>query len=495
MRRNGSPALLALVFSLAALFASCSSPTPEATATGLPPIDTPVSPAPPPQPTATATPVPALARAQYTMNVVLDYAAKSVAVDETIVYPNHSGQPLTDLVLAVEPNYWPNCFTLNSLFLGGKAISNYTLAGHKLSFPLPNVMQPETTITIQIQYALALPLIEPTNPNLSRPRIFGYSPRQINLTNWYPFVVPHIDADWVLHDAWYYGEHLVYDAADFTVNLKPADAAVAPVVAASGAPAQNGEWTTYTLTAGRSFAVSASSQFLTLSTQVGDVIITSYYLQQLYKGAAEAAMNASAQALQIYSERYGPYPHKTLAVVMGDFNDGMEFSAFYFHSAGLYNLYDGTLNNLVVSVAAHETAHQWWWEQVANDQAQQPWLDEALATYSEHVFYETVSPSSVKQWWWTYRVDVYNPQGWVDIPIYAGGGFQPYTNAVYFRGAHFLDELRQLIGDDAFFSFLQDYLKQENGKIANAADFFQILAQHTTVDYSGLVRKYFQNVY
>ena len=127
---------------------------------------------------------------------------------------------------------------------------------------------------------------------------------------------------------------------------------------------------------------------------------------------------------------------------MGDFNDGMEFSALYFHSAGLYNLYDGTLNNLVVSVAAHETAHQWWFEQVANDQALQPWLDEALCAYSEHIFYETASPASIRQWWWIYRVDLYNPQGWVDIPIYAGDGFQPYTNAVYFRGAHFLDELR-----------------------------------------------------
>jgi hypothetical protein len=429
------------------------------------------------------------------MNVVLDYAAKTVAVDETIVYPNHSGQILTDLVLAVEPNFWPGCFTLNSLSLEGAPVANYTLESHKLSVPLPNVMHPETTATIQIQYALALPLIEPTNPNLSRPRIFGYTPRQVNLTNWYPFVVPHIGGDWVLHDPWYYGEHLVYDAADFVVNLKSADPAVAPIVASSGAPTPNGEWTTYTLTAGRAFVFSASTEFLTATTQVGDVKVTSYYLQKLYQDSAQAALNAAAEALQIFTQRYGPYPHKTLAVVMGDFNDGMEFSAFFFHSKGLYNLYDGTLNNLVVSVAAHETAHQWWFEQVANDQAMQPWLDEALATYSEHVFYETASPASIKQWWWLYRVDVYNPQGWVDIPVYAGGGFQPYTNAVYFRGAHFLDDLRARIGDEAFFGFLQDYLRQENGKIATASDFFRILATHSTTDYSDIVRKYFQNVY
>jgi aminopeptidase N len=132
---------------------------------------------------------------------------------------------------------------------------------------------------------------------------------------------------------------------------------------------------------------------------------------------------------------------------------------------------------------------------VGSDQALQPWLDEALCAYSEHIFYETASPASIGQWWWFYRVDAYNPQGWVDIPVYAGEGFQPYTNAVYFRGAHFLDELRKLIGDEAFFAFLQEYVRQEYGKIATASDFFSLLRLHAGVDFSDLQRAYFQNVY
>jgi aminopeptidase N len=184
---------------------------------------------------------------------------------------------------------------------------------------------------------------------------------------------------------------------------------------------------------------------------------------------------------------------------MGDFPDGMEFSASYFTSFGYYNLLAGQANNSVyklsvIYLAAHETAHQWWFEQVADDQALQPWLDEALATYSEHVFFETYYPDQLSLWWYV-RSDQYQPQGWVDIPIYEGGGFRTYTNAVYFRGAHFLDDLRTRIGDAAFFGFLQDYLVKENGKIATSADFFRILSQHTTTDYSDIVRKYFQNSY
>ncbi len=495
MRRTSHPALLTLSGLIVLLLGSCSTPAPSPTPTDLPPSETPIPPTAAPTATATATAVPVPARAQYTFNTVLDYVNKTVSVDVTIVYPNHSGAGLTDMQLTVEPDLWPGCFNMTSLELNGQPVTNSSLQGQLLWFQLPAVMQPETTLTLHLVYTLSLPLIEPTNPDLSRPRIFGYSQHQINLTNWYPFVVPRIDGKWVLHQPWYYGEHLVYDAADFTVNLRPADPAVNPVIAASAPAVPNGQWTTYTLTAGRAFVISASTEFLTASTDANGVTVTSYYLSPFYKGAAEAALTASAEALQIFSQRYGPYPHKSLAVVEGDFNDGMEFSAFYFHSKGIYNLYDGTMTNLVVAVAAHETAHQWWWEQVANDQAMQPWLDEAMATYSEHVFYETADPIAIKQWWWTYRVDVYNPQGWVDIPVYAGGGFVPYTNAVYFRGAHFLDELRTRIGDDAFFSFLQDYLKQENGTVATASDFFRILATHTTTDYSDIVRKYFQNVY
>jgi hypothetical protein len=427
------------------------------------------------------------------MHVVLDYTAKSVSVDEVINYPNHTGQTLNDLLLAVEPNLWKNCFTLKEFSVNGATIANYLLDGQKLSFALASPLAPETSLKLQIQYSLTLPQIEPTNPDLSRPRIFGFSPRQINLTNWYPFIVPNVAGKWILHDPWYYGEHLVYDAADYEVNIKPADPAVTPVIASSGAPGQNGEWTTYTLTSGRAFVISASTEFQTTSAQAGNAIVTSYYFP-MYEAGGKAALNASAQAVQIYSQRYGPYPHQTLAVVMGDFNDGMEFSGFFYLSRDFYNLYDGTLKNYLVDVAAHETAHQWWFEQVADDQALQPWLDEALATYSEHIFYESIDPSFVP-WWWSYRIDFYQPKGWVDIPIYDGGGFRTYTNAVYFRGAHFLDALRTRIGDDAFFAFLKDYLAQENGKIATSKDFFRILKTHTNTDYSDIVLQYFQNNY
>src|SRR5262245_40690737 len=109
------------VFSVISLFLliSCASPTPPA----LPPTET-------PPPTWTAFPTEALATftptpfptltpdlelPQYILDLQLNYSTKAAVVHQTINYPNWTGETLTDLVLAVEPNLWSGGFSLKSL--------------------------------------------------------------------------------------------------------------------------------------------------------------------------------------------------------------------------------------------------------------------------------------------------------------------------------------------------------------------------------------------
>ncbi|MCE7920110.1 MAG: hypothetical protein DYG85_11440, partial [Chloroflexi bacterium CFX1] len=414
---------------------------------------------------------------------------------ETIQYPNLTGNQLNNLVLAVTPNLWDGSFILNSLAVDGEPVSNFSLTSQRIDIPLASLLPPSGVVELRLNFTLNLPLAEQADPSDSRPRIYGYTSRQINLVNWYPFVVPNINGEWILRDPWYYGEHLVYDSADYALNLKFADPASAPIVASSGVPEALPDGSTrYTIESARTFALSASRDFQTSTTQAGDVTLSSYYFS-FNEAGGQGALLASAQALQVFGAKYGAYPHKSLAIVMGDFNDGMEYSAFFYLSRDFYNLYDGTPANYLTFVAAHETAHQWWFEQVASDQALQPWLDESLSTYSERVYYENTSPDLVS-WWQSYRVDYYKPEGFVDIPIYEGQGFRPYTNAVYFQGATFLHKVRERIGDEAFFRFMQDYLNQGRGRIVTANDFFRILrANAGSTDLSDLVNQYFRSVY
>ncbi len=446
--------------------------------------------------TPVETPLPPIPeRPQYTFFVTLDYAAKSVSVSQTVIYPNDTGETLESLVLAVVPNMWPNCFHLTSLSIDNVSTADYTLSGQRLEVYLPSPLLPQEVVALSIDYTLSLPFAAQADPSQERPRIFGYTERQVNLTNWYPFIVPYLAGQgWILHDPWYYGEHLVYEAADYTVNFRTLNLTEGLVVASSGWLETDGEWKRYTLSAGRAFVFSVSPQFEVDSMQVDNVVLYSYYfpVMQAHRKGGQDVLMVTAQALELFSRRFGPYPHRTLSAVMGDFNDGMEYSAFFFMPRDFYNSSADTPQNYLTFVAAHETAHQWWFEAVASDQALEPWLDESLCNYSERLYYETYYPDLVA-WWWPYRMYYYDARAKIDIPVYEGGGFQPYTNATYFRGAHFLEDLRTRIGDDAFFAFLKDYRLQYEGRIATSADFFTVLRQHTDADFSDLLQTYFKN--
>ena len=126
-------------------------------------------------------------------------------------------------------------------------------------------------------------------------------------------------------------------------------------------------------------------------------------------------------------------------------------------------------------ISVHEIAHQWWYARVGNDAALHPWLDEALATYSEYLYIEEYYPSE-KNWWWYFRVAVYLPEGGVDSAVYEFSTPREYINAVYLRGAQMLQNLREDIGDEHFFQLLRSYYGAGDGLIADPGLFWRQLA-------------------
>ena len=279
--------------------------------------------------------------------------------------------------------------------------------------------------------------------------------------------------------------------ADFDVSVRIRDDRPALIVAASAPAEPDGEWRRYRHTAARSFAWSVSPEYKVFEAMVGDTQVLSYAFP-FHAIAGEAVLNTTAQALELYGELYGAYPRPLLSVVEADFLDGMEYDGLYFLSNGFYNLYQGQPGEYLIAIAAHETAHQWYYAAVGNDQALEPWLDEALCTYQERVYYERIHPEAL-DWWWAYRVNYYDPRGWVDGSIYNPEGYRSYRDAIYLNGAVFLEELRGQIGDTAFFSFLSDYVSQNSGQISTADGFFDLLTKHTNADLAPLISQYFQN--
>ena len=427
---------------------------------------------------------------QYTISADLDYDAHLLLVDEQITYFNNSSENLPDLVLVVEPNRFSGAFNLQSIsWKSGEAISNYSLAGSVLHIPLDSALPPGGRLDLILSFESNLPVQEAP---------YGYTDRQTNLGDWYPFVPPFRSGEgWLIRERSGQGEHLAYEAADFLVNFRlanPDSSSGQPlIIAASATPETGSETMQYRLEAARSFALSISPLFQVQETLVGDVTVRSYTFP-FHPAADEPALQETAKSLATFSEIFGPYPHPCLSVVEADFLNGMEYDGLIFLSHAFYEYYTGDQKSNLTIIAAHEVAHQWWYGLVGNDQANEPWLDEALSTYSELLYYERVYPQ-LASWWRENRIDFHEPQGWVDSTIYEYGpqDFYPYRNAVYLRGALFLADLRQAIGDETFLAFLRDYLRQFSYRQSTGEDFFNVLAKHTNTDLSGITSAYFAN--
>jgi len=449
------------------------------------------------------------ARTQYTLTAVLDYASHHLAVDEQISFTNRYTETMQEIPLIVEPQRYYGVFKLKGITLQDGSTITPVEDVNWLTLPLAQPLKPRQNLHLSISYELNLPFPQPSA--LVRPVPFGYTERQTNLVDWYPFIPPYVPGKgWLKYKPGYFGEHLSYEYADFQVSLmvsdvpassfvNPDSAGDQPVIGyaiAASAPAElDGDWRHYRLESARNFVWSISHSYQVFSKQVGDVTVLSYSFP-VHSLAGKTTLDVTAQALELYQQILSPYPHRSLTVVEADFLDGMEYDGLYFLSNGMYNLYSGTPADYLTDIAAHETAHQWFFGIVGNDQALEPWLDEALCTYAEHLYYEKYSQEGLK-WWWTYRINYYKPQGYIDGSIlgynYASNAYETYRNAVYLNGAVFLDELRHLISDEAFFAFLKDYVVQNQGKISTATKFFDILSQHTQTDISELVNKYFRD--
>jgi hypothetical protein len=440
-----------------------------------------------PDSTATPTPIPPPSRAHYDLSLSLDYYNHYASVEETIQYPNATGEALDQLVLLAYPAIFPSTFILKGITDVNDGNLNYAVDEKKITVSVGKTLNPGETFTFKVVFDLQLPQREGT---------LGYTPKELNLANWFPYVVPRINNQWVVHDPWVVnsfmvGEFTAYDSSDFDVKVKYSDGRKNIIIAAPADAVVNGDETTFHLEAARTFAMAFSDEFVLSQKDFNGIQIYSYTFPENQKVGPQVA-DIVAKSIEVYSKYYGPYPHKSLTVVEADFLHGMEFDGLFFLSYGFYNFYDGTPLNNMTMIAAHETSHQWFFSEVGNDQAMEPWLDEAMATYSEAVFYENVYPDSLS-WWWDNRVKFFKPGGVVNSDIYSfQGGYEPYRDAVYLRGAEMLRDIRVAVGDQAFFDFLKDYVNTEKNKIATQKDFFDILAKHTTVDVSSIVAQYFK---
>jgi hypothetical protein len=418
----------------------------------------------------------------YRITVNLNYERRALLAQQHVHYINRSNDALEQIVFSVEPNQWPEAFRLNEVTIDSQP-AGYELTGRRLTVNLPQVLEPGCEQELVLAFQLNVPEI---GQGLTAYRGFlGHSPRQLNLGNWLPMVAPHLDGEWIVRDAVLVGEQTVLDVADWDVTFNISSAPDRLEIAGPGDAERKGEHTwRFVVDESRDFTVSMSGVFqITRRETASGVIVELYSFEdalvqteqgQTVDGAAHA-LDTAVKSLTTFEDLYGAYPRRRLVVVEGDFPDGMEFSGLVFVSRDWFTRFTGNPAAFLTVITAHEVAHQWWYAGVGSDQALAPWLDEALATYSEYVFIEEYYPD-LRDWWWEWRVDNYSPQGFVDSNVYQFSSIREYINTVYLLGARMLHDMRADVGTEAFFDLLHRYYEAGAGRIASPDAFWEAMS-------------------
>lgn len=200
-----------------------------------------------------------------------------------------------------------------------------------------------------------------------------------------------------------------------------------------------------------------------------------YYVDAAYEPYAKAIFGNTPEMLEFFSNRLGvDYPwDKYAQVVVHDYVSGaMENTSATLHGAFLHRDSRQLLDNTNEAVIAHELFHQWFGDLVTCESWSNTPLNESFATYGECLWDE-----------YKYGRDEADFGGAADLRRYLNSSTDKQVDLIrfyydqqedmfdshsYAKGGRILHMLRNVLGDDAFFEGLKEYLTANKFKAAEA---------------------------
>ena len=137
---------------------------------------------------------------------------------------------------------------------------------------------------------------------------------------------------------------------------------------------------------------------------------------------------------------------------------------------------------------------------MGNDVFNDPWMDEALATYSSMIYFKAERGTGGYQGILSYyqqRYDNYLQTGQDDLVTASvahyenlGDNGRAYGAVVYAKGALFYDALFNKVGETAFFDALKAYYQKEKFQIAQPQDLLNAFDQASGKSLEGFYQEW-----
>ena len=221
----------------------------------------------------------------------------------------------------------------------------------------------------------------------------------------------------------------------------------------------------------RDLVVSAASDYGTRGAVAGDTAIKVV----TRPGAPAAAMlSAATTALKKLEARLGPYPWPVLRIVQSSGGYGME-------GPGIVWIPTGVASSRLPYLVTHEVAHQWFYGQVGNDQAREPFADEAMA-------------DMVARYVLGMRRASRCATAPLDRSIYRYGS-TCYYEVIYIQGGNLLDNARRRMGTSAYFAAVRKYLADHRWGLVHTRTLLNALDAATPLDLASGWRSRFPSLY
>jgi len=420
----------------------------------------------------------------YRLQVGIDPDSLSYQGYMQLEYTNLETVALESLYLRLYPNggesYGSGEITLSNMLLDGEPVSpRYSLSSSVVEVPLPKSLLPGSQVQLSLDFLGEVPADFGGEATPYAYGIFNSSERVLALSGWYPILAVYDQDGWNLDPVRPVGDAVFSDMAYYSVEVTlPAS----DQLAATGVELDRrlqGQEQVLRLASGpvRDFFLILSPAFQVSSLSLGEVKVNVYSMGDLPE-IRQYMLDVAEQSVSLFDQKFGAYPYRELDVVQAPMRNagGVEFPGIVLIEAGRSQQVD---NPLLATTVAHEVAHQWWYNLVGNDVIEEPWVDEALATYSSMLYWEAAfGPQAYA----SIRADFqtrYDRAVESEVPGKITDGIEFYSQPentsgygaiVYMKGALFFAALRDEIGDEAFFEALQAYYQAHRYGIASGQE-------------------------
>lgn len=428
---------------------------------------------------------PAPGKTLYRMSLYLDINTRTLYGTTVLTTDNTSGQVLSDLWFTIYADAFRQADTTpapaHSYYAGFESAGiefdeimvnfmpvDYKKEGVSLQLIPAEDILPGQDITIEMKWSVQIPR--------SSYR-FGYKDGVFMLGNFYPVLNVYDDQGWRTSYNSSFGDPFCFNCADYVVrlNIPEAYSMVSTGNVVETIAEDNGR---HFITAAaenvRDFGMVVYHQYRSIEQEAQGKTVSIYVPAQV-DADVTPLMQETLDILDFFSCTWGSYPYSNFKVVfvpMKGFH-GMEYSGIIFLSKDL--LTPGADQQHTRFILAHETAHQWWYGMVGNDQVREPWLDEGLANWGAYKYLITKGQVAAD------AKSVSAPTN-LSRELNQMYSRNDYYHTAYTGGESFWWGLEQELGEEKVKQVLRRYLANYRFQIATTEDLIQVIRQEAKYD-------------